>query len=905
VTGVEVMALSSPLLAGVKAPVNSWPIAVDRVRYAGEPVAVAVATDRYAAEDALDLIEVEYEPLPVVMTPLQAIDPASVLLHEGLGSNIASDRSFIYGDPDRAFEQAPRRTSVTVHYPRNSCTPIETYGLVAEYDPGADAYDILANFQGPFSIHAVIARALKVRGNKLRLRLPPDSGGSFGVKQGIFPYIVLMAVAARLAGRPVKWVEDRLEHLTAAVSATNRFIKLEAAHDDEGRVQALSWDQIEDVGAHIRAPEPATLYRMHGNLTGAYAIRHVAVRNRVVVTNKTPSGLNRGFGGPQVYYALERLMQRIAIELKLDPLEVIRRNLIPANAFPYRTATGGLLDSGDYQHALQTAERDGALTALKKRRDEARAQGRVYGIGYAAIVEPSVSNMGYITTVLTAEERRQAGPKNGAQATATITVDPLGTVSVNIASAPQGQGHRTVVAQIVADALGLKPTDITVVTDLDTAKDAWSIASGNYASRFAPAVGGVVHKAALQLRQRLARIAAAQLNVPAAEIEFAEGKARARGNLDNAVPFGRLAATSHWAPGTQPSDVDHAIRETVFWTPSQLTAPGEGDEINSSLCHGFIFDFCGVEIDRVTGSVRIDKYVTMHDCGRLLHPAMVAGQITGGFAHALGAAIYEEYAYAPDGSFLAGTFADYLVPTTMEIPAPLILHVETPSPFTPLGAKGVGEGNCMSTPVCVANAVADALIIAEIDLPLTPAKLAEHLHPRERERPQTGTTIKVPPGRGLHGSGEARVKAPPQAIWRMLLDPNTLADIIPGCRRIEKVSDTHFRAQIHLGIGPVKGDYRAEVRLTDLVPPRSATLHASATGALGFGRGDGRVTLTPDGNGTRLAYDYEAEIGGKVASVGGRLLDATARLVIRQFFAALARRAAPQSGAWWRFWRRG
>jgi 2-furoyl-CoA dehydrogenase large subunit len=284
---------------------------------------------------------------------------------------------------------------------------------------------------------------------------------------------------------------------------------------------------------------------------------------------------------------------------------------------------------------------------------------------------------------------------------------------------------------------------------------------------------------------------------------------------------------------------------------------------------------------------------------------MVAGQITCGFAHALGAAIYEEYAYAPDGSFLAGTFADYLVPTTTEIPTPLILHVETPSPFTPLGAKGVGEGNCMSTPVCVANAVVDALGVAEIDLPLTPAKLAEYLHPRERERPQTGETIKVPSGRGLHGSGEARVKALPEAIWRMLLDPNTLADIIPGCRRIEKLSDTHFRAQIHLGIGPVKGDYRAEVRLSDLVPPKSAVLHASATGALGFGRGDGRVTLTPDGNGTRLAYEYEAEIGGKVASVGGRLLDATARLVIRQFFAALARRAAPQSGSWWRFWRRG
>jgi 2-furoyl-CoA dehydrogenase large subunit len=647
-------------------------------------------------------------------------------LHDGLSSNLASERSFRYGDPEGAFAAAAHIVSVSTRYPRNSCTPIETYGLVAEYDPGEDAYDILSNFMGPFSLHAVMARALKVSGNRLRLRTPPDSGGSFGVKQGVFPYIVLMGVAARYTGRPVKWIEDRLEHLTASVSATNRVTTLEAAVDADGRVRALRWDQVEDVGAHIRAPEPATLYRMHGNLTGAYDIRNVAVRNRVVLTNKTPTGLNRGFGGPQVYYALERLMQRIAVELKFDPVDVLRKNLVPADAFPYRTATGGLLDSGNYQLALDTALADGAFDDLRRRRDQVRADGRIYGIGCVAVVEPSVSNMGYITTALTPEERRKAGPKNGAQATATIALDPLGSVTVHVASVPQGQGHRTVISQIVADALGLKPTDIRVVAELDTARDAWSIASGNYSSRFAAAVGGAAHLAANKIKAKLARIAAAQLNVSADDVEFAGGKARARGNPDNAVAFSRLAAVSHWSPGMVPEE-DQALRETAFWTPPELTAPNEADEVNSSLCHGFIFDFCGVEIDRVTGAVRIDKYVTMHDCGRVLHPGMVAGQITGGFAHAVGAALYEEYVYAPDGSFLTGTFADYLVPTAMEVPAPLILHVETPSPLTPLGTKGVGEGNCMSTPACLGNAVADALGIAAIDLPLTPAKIAAHL----------------------------------------------------------------------------------------------------------------------------------------------------------------------------------
>jgi 2-furoyl-CoA dehydrogenase large subunit len=723
ITAHDVTALGAPLLAGVKANIQCWPIAVERVRYVGEPVAVVVAADRYLAEDALELIEVDYEPLPVTLRPADALKPESAVLHDGLGSNIASDRSFRYGDPEAAFAAAPHRVSVKVNYPRNSCTPIETYGLVADYDPGEDSYDVLATFQGPFSIHAVLARALKVPGNRLRLRMPPDSGGSFGVKQGIFPYIALMGIAARVAGRPVKWIEDRLEHLTASVSATNRLIALDAAVESDGRITALAWDQVEDVGAHIRAPEPATLYRMHGNLTGAYDIKHVSVRNRVVMTNKTPTGLNRGFGGPQIYYALERLMQRIAVTLELDPLDVIRRNLVPSGAFPFRTATGGLLDSGDYPACVTQAVEEGGLAALRARQQAARAQGRLYGIGMTAVVEPSVSNMGYITTVLTPDERRRAGPKNGAQATATIALDPGGAVAVHVASVPQGQGHRTVVSQVVADAFGLKPSDIRVTTEMDTARDAWSIASGNYASRFGAAVCGAVQLAAERVRAKLARAAAAQLNVPAEELEFVAGRVRAKGNPDNALPFGRLAAAAHWAPGTL-ADEDQALRETVFWTPPQLTAPTEEDGINSSLCHGFIFDFCGVEVDRVTGAVRIDKYVTMHDCGRVLHPGMVAGQVTGGFAQALGAALYEEYVYADDGSFVSGTLADYLMPTTTEVPAPLILHFESPSPFTPLGAKGVGEGNCMSTPVCVANAVADALGVAELDLPLTPAKLA-------------------------------------------------------------------------------------------------------------------------------------------------------------------------------------
>ncbi len=442
------------------------------------------------------------------------------------------------------------------------------------------------------------------------------------------------------------------------------------------------------------------------------------------------------------------------------------------------------------------------------------------------------------------------------------------------------------------------------------------------------------------------------LNVGVGDVVFAAGRVHARGNPDNAVGFARLAATAHWAPGTLPAGEAPALRETVFWSPPELAAPNEADEINASLCYGFVFDICAVEVDRATAEVRIDKYITMHDCGRVLHPGMLAGQVTGGFAHALGAALYEEHVYAPDGGFLAGTLADYLIPTAMEVPEPLILHCETASPFTPLGAKGVGEGNCMSTPVCIANAVADALGLADVTLPLLPARLAPHVHgvevvhgrdPAESGAQRSGAarasgadvahpsgadalqaqawgSARLPGGtpvrdsnvrgagaagaRALSGAGSVRVDAPRDAVWRMLLDPDVLAGTIPGVHTVQRVSDTQFRAEVTLGVGPVQGRYRIEVSLSELDPPNAATLTGAADGALGFGQACGVVTLTDEGGATRVAWRYDAAIGGKIASVGGRLLDGAARVIIGRFFAALAARAggerAPPGPLAWR-----
>lgn len=902
-TGDDVRQWAAPFVSAVKQPIEHWCLAVDRARYVGEPVAMVVAADRYRAEDAAEAVRVDYEPLPAVVDPGAALEPSAPILHPDVGGNLVSERLFRYGDPGTAFAGAGRVVDLTVRYPRNSATPIEGYVVVAAFDPGETAYDVFSNFQGPFALHPVMCSALKVPGNRLRLRMPADAGGSFGVKQGVFPYIVALCLAARKAGRPVKWVEDRLEHLAAATSATNRIIHIAAAVEPDGVVTALRYNQLEDCGAYLRAPEPATLYRMHGNMTGAYAVHNLEIVNRIVVTNKTPTGLVRGFGGPQVYFALERLMHKIAFELSLDPLAVIRRNLVPHGAFPYRTPAGAVLDSGDYPAAVEKATAEGGLAELIQRRDAARAEGRLYSIGYAAVVEPSISNMGYITTVLTAEERRKAGPKGGGVATATVAVDPTGTVTVRASSTPQGQGHRTVLAQVVADVLGVGLDDVRVNVELDTARDPWSISSGNYSSRFAGAVAGAAHMAAVRLRDRLASIAAPRLNIPPDRVVFAAGRARAGDNPDNAVPFRRLAATSHWAQGTLPADVEPLIGETVYWSPPQLTAPSDADEINSSATHGFIFDFCGVEVDAETGRARIDRYVTLHDAGRILNPALFDGQILGGFAHAIGATFYEHFAYAADGGFLSGTFAEYHVPTACEVPEPTIVHMETPSPFTPLGAKGIGEGNCMSAPVCIANAVSDALGIEDVTLPLTACRIADAIHGAEREAPERPAAAETLGPRGLVGEGATTVPVPPKAAWSMLLDPDRLAALIAGCHELVSEGEYRYRAEVTLGVGPVKGRFTARVRLSDLEPPRALMLAGETDGPLGNAAGEAQVTLDAAEDGTRISYRYGVDVGGKVAAVGGRMLEGATRALIAQFFERMVAASGgeqPPSAPWWR-----
>ena len=905
-TGDDVKEMSEAFLIVLRQPINQWALAVDKVRYVGEPLAMVVARNRYIAEDALSEIDVVYEAMKPIIDQEEAISDDAPIVHEAVGSNVVSTRDFTYGEPDKAFAEADKIVKMTVRYPRNSQTPLEGFVVTADYHQGENLYDVASNYQGPFTSHPVMSMALRVKNSQLRMRTPQWSGGGFGVKVQIFPYVVLMCLASKKTGKPVKWVEDKLEHLSAAAAAPNRVVQMEAAVKNDGTVTGFRFDQQDDYGAFLRAPMPGPLYRMHGILTGAYDIKHLSVTNRVVMTNKCPGAMVRGFGGPQMYYAIERIMQKVAIELDMDPLDVIRKNVVPAGVFPYRAAAGALIDSGDYPAAIEQAVNEGALNELKKHRDEMRAAGKKYGIGYAVIVEPAQSNMGYLSNILPRDER-QRNPKGGAVANATVNVDPLGTVSVTADSIPQGQGHMTILSQIVADVLGLTPDHIKVNLDFDTAKDAWSIATGNYSSRFSSATTVACLKAAEKVKAKLSRIASQTLNVPAEKLEFVDGKIRDPANPENGINFYRAAGTAHWTPGNLPDDMEPCVRETGSWSPPELESPNEKDQINTSLTYGFVFDFCGVEIDQDTGEVRIDKYVTMHDSGTILNPLLAEGQVHGAFAWAVGCALYEEFVYGDDGSFLTGTFADYLVPTCWEIPEPQIVHMESPSMVTPLGAKGIAEGNCMSTPVCLANAVADALDVEDITLPMTPSRIGAMIHGEEKP-PANNKPVAAAPIKGqgnvLRGTGDTFVPADPQEVWNTLLDPEALASVIPGCHKLDLVGENSYQADVSLGVGPVRGRFKANVALTEMVEPEKATLSGGLIGPLGASQGSGHVSLSAAEGGTKVTYDYAIELTGTVASVGGRLLKGAAKALVNQFFQRLGAQVGgtPDTGeaSWWR-----
>lgn len=498
-------------------------------------------------------------------------------------------------------------------------------------------------------------------------------------------------------------------------------MRFEAAVSDDGRIEALRADLVDNVGAYLRPPEPSTLYRCFGNITGAYRIGAVQIRSRAVVSNKTPTGLNRGFGGQQLYFGLERLIDTIAHDRDIDAAELRRRNFVQADEFPYSTPTGGIYDSGDYPQAFEKVLENADYTALRQRQREARERGEYFGIGMASVVDPSATNIGYVGLATPAENRPPGRGKSGSTEHVRVSVDLNGVVSVLLGTTPQGQGHATVAQQIVAEQLGLPLDQVRPVVEMDTATTPWTVSSGSYSSRFAPLLTSALVEAAERLAVTVRLAGATMLDADPEELELADGRVRVRDEPERAVAFRHAAGLVHWDPGSLPEGASARLYEEAAFTPPESKAANQNDQINSSLCYGFVAELVVCRIDPDTREITLEHVSTVHDPGTILNKTLLEGQVHGALAHAIGGALYEEMRYSESGQPTSATFMDYLCPTAAETTYTLDSdHMQTPSPVTRLGAKGSGEGSSMSLPVAIANAVSDALAPHGIEITSLP-----------------------------------------------------------------------------------------------------------------------------------------------------------------------------------------
>ena len=698
--GAELCAAVDALYVGVDAPkVKRYPLADGLVRYAGEWVVAVVAETRAIAEDAVELIEVDYEPLPHLVDPEEAAKPGAVLVNPEHGTNVLYHRKFVWGAVDEAFEKADHRLAFRARWGRSATVPIETFVAVAQWDAGNEILDIWASIQMP-KFPDQLARALRLPGNSVRVHFDVDVGGSYGVKRGIKHTLLVSYLAMKLRA-PVRFLEDRLENMRGGdMHGPDRIFDMQVAFDHDGIIRAWKIKALDDVGAYA-GRSPLQLGKPVSAICGPYRIPAVEYEPTSVMTHKTPQEAVRGFGQSPTNFAMECTIDRVARHLGMDRLELRRKNLIRKEEFPYRIPSGTTYDSGDYHTVLDKALKAADYEGLVRRRDEARRAGRLAGIGVSTCLEPSGGNSSFEPLF---------NPKNETTTwmdSCLVRVDLNGAITGVFGTSSSGQGHQTLVSTVVGEVLERDPSGIRVI-----AADSLNALPSNspVGSRMAIMLGGAAAGAARRIRDTLLKIGAHNLGLPLAGVTYRDGDVFDTLHPEKRMTWDQLVEVAHRKFHKMPPDIEPGLQAKFVWeVPTGGTLPTEDGQVQMYPCYSFETHVVYVEIDPDTGKPVLQRYVVGHDCGVMINPDIVHGMTYGGVAHGVGAALYEKFAFSEEGQLLSGTFMDYLIPSALEVPEISIVDHCTPSPLTTFGQKGSGEAGYLGGPAAIACAINDAL----------------------------------------------------------------------------------------------------------------------------------------------------------------------------------------------------
>ena len=727
ITGRDVAKESKPVAArAITKPVTQYIMAVDKVKYVGEPVVALVAEDRFIAEDALEFIQVEYEPLEPVVSIDDTLKEDAPLIFEEVGSNVLLHDKLVHGDIEGAYKEADLTIKELFKVHRYSSTPLEPWSIIAQYNKGEDSFVVWSNDQQHGRSIVNLCNILGIPTNKLRF-IVPDIGGSFGINLAIWPYIGILSLLARRVEKPVKWIQTRTEHLLCGSHSPDVNFEIELALKKDGRILGLSIKDIENDGSFIHTAGIYALIKF-ATMVGCYDIKATSAEIISVVTNKGPTVQNRGVGKPTMLFALERIVDIAAKELGLDRAEIRFRNLLQPEQMPHTTPSGEIYESGNYPECFRRALNLARYQEFRKEQEELRKKGQYVGIGLALGIEPGTSNLGYYSTSKGKPE--YMGNAEGA----IVSIDYEGNANVLLGSVESGQGHATTTSQVVADMLAITPDKVSMQTQMDSRIAPFLGHSGVYSNKFNDVDLGAVIMATKKVRDKLFRIASHVLEVDQDQLELKNGKIISKEDDKRAVSLKEIATIAYKQVLLLPDGVEPGLKEVAYYRNPFAKMPSR-ENLNIQLTHSNSVHVVVAEVDVQTGSINLPRYIIVHDCGNQINPGIVEGMVVGSTVHGIGATLLEEFVYNDQGQLLTTTFMDYMKPLAMGIPRFEISHMVSSCPYTLLGTKAVGEGGSLTSLAAIANAVEDALSpfgVTVTSLPITPEKVVRAIRETQK-----------------------------------------------------------------------------------------------------------------------------------------------------------------------------